>query len=319
MKTTVTSGIKNLDIVTKMQILAIIAGLVLFPTCLKDTPSPISEPQISDSMVDILPITTLPSILKESSGLVLTEPGVLWSHNDSGNENKLYSFNSSGALLRTNTISNATNLDWEDLAIDNQNRIYICDTGNNNNSRKDLVIYRIPNPASFSASTVAAEKIFYSFQDQTLFPPPSSNRNFDVEGVIWHTDSLFLFTKDRSSPLTGYTKMYKIPATPGNHIAKLAGSIYLGDTNSAARVTAADYHPVSGRLVLLVQERLVMFTNFKGTNFLNGTVTNFTFKSMPGQAEAIFFEDENTLLMTEEGSGGTSGLIYRIALPSTDG
>ncbi len=307
----------RLDIITKLQISAIVVGLIVFPTCLKDNPAPTTEPQVSDSMVDIIPLTRLPSILKESSGLVGAEPNVLWSHNDSGNENKLYCFNTSGALLRTITISNATNTDWEDLAVDNQNRIYICDTGNNNNSRRDLVIYRIPNPSTFSASTVTAEKIFYSYEDQTLFPPPSSNRNFDVEAVIWHNDSLFLFTKDRSSPLTGYTKMYKLPASPGNQIAKLAGSVYLGSTNSSARVTAADYHPASGRLVLLVQERLVMFTNFKGSNFLDGTVTNFTFKSMPGQAEAIFFEDQNTLLMTEEGSGGSSGLIYRIALPES--
>jgi hypothetical protein len=310
---------ESIDIITKIQILAITVGLLVFSTCLKDLPSPPTEDNTTDYQVNLTPLAILPSELRESSGLIITSQNKLWSHNDSGNENKLYCFNTSGTLLRTITISNANNFDWEDLAIDNQGRIYICDTGNNNNNRRDLTIYRIPNPESFSTNTISAEVFTYSFEDQTLFPPPSSMHNFDVEGVIWHNDSLFLFTKDRSSPFTGFTKMYKIPATQGNHKAKLAASFYLGNTTSSARVTAADFHSQSGSLVLLVKERLIVFTNYQGSNFLNGTVTNFRFNSTPGQVEAIFFEDENTLIITEEGYGGASGLIYRAVLPLTKG
>jgi hypothetical protein len=318
MQTSKTYKPTTLDIVTKLQIVAITVGLIIFPTCLKDLPAPPLEDETTDYLVDLTPISKLPSDLYESSGLVICSPNKLWSHNDSGNDNKIFCFNTSGAMLRTISISNALNIDWEDLAVDNQGRFYICDTGNNNNSRRDLAIHRIPNPETFSTNSISSELISYSFEDQTTFPPPSNNRNFDVEAVIWHNDSLFLFTKDRSSPFTGFTKMYKLPAKPGNHKAKFAGSAYLGNTTPSARVTAADFHPASGRLVLLVQERIIMFTNFQGSNFLNGKVTNFTFKSTPGQVEALFFEDENTLIITEEGAGGTTGWIYRTELPSTE-
>jgi len=316
MKTVKNKKSQPLDIITKLQILAITVGLITFPTCLKDTPTPPHNGNTANFQVDLTPVAKLPSILYESSGLVIASPNKLWSHNDSGNENKLYCFNSSGNLLRSLTISNATNVDWEDLALDNEKRIYICDTGNNDNNRKNLCIYRIPNPDTHTENSIAADIITFSFEDQIEFPPPISNRNFDVEAVIWHNDSLFMFTKDRSLPLTGYTKMYKISAEPGNRTATLAGSIYLGNTNSSARVTAADFHQKSNSLVLLVQERLIVFTNFEGSNFLDGIPTSFTFNQMPGQAEAIFFNDESTLAITEEGANGSPGWLYQVLLPA---
>jgi hypothetical protein len=275
----------------------------------------------SNVFVQIIPVNInalfrLPLVLIESSGIAITAEGKIWSHNDAGNENNLHCFNTSGTLLRTITITNVVNNDWEDLAVDSQKRIYINDAGNNNNNRTNLAIYRIPDPESFAENTINAEIMSFSFEDQTAFPPPASNRNFDIEAIVWHNDSIFMFTKDRSSPFTGITKMYKIPAVPGNHIAKLAGSHYIGSTTGAARVTAADFHAPSGRLALLTNQKLVIFKNFIGSNFLEGHKIEYPFNTIPGQNEAIFFENENTILMTEEGGGTTAGYLYGINLPN---
>lgn len=296
----------------KLFLLLISAYLILIFGCVKDNALE-KPPQINDFFTK--PLVRLPSDLYESSGLAITTAGKFWSHNDAGNENKLYCFNTSGDLLRTLTISNVTNNDWEDLAMDNQKRIYINDAGNNNNSRTNLAIYRIPDPEKFVQNTVNAEVISFSFEDQTAFPPPSNDRNFDVEAIIWHNDSIFMFTKDRSSPFTGYTKMYKIPAVPGNHIARLAGRLYLGNTVESARVTAADIHPETGKLVLLVNQRLIVISNYPGNRFFDGQITNYTFANPPGQAEAIVFASKTLLYMTEEGAGSTTGYLYEINLP----
>ena len=262
-----------------------------------------------------IPVVRLPSVLVESSGLAMTSSGKIWSHNDSGDESKLYCLDSSGSLLRTITISNATNVDWEELAVDTQNRIYVCDVGNNNNNRNDQTIYRIPDPETFVQNDIAAEVIRFSFEDQNGFPPPPSERNYDLEAVIWHNDSLFMFTKDRTSPFAGYTKMYKIPATPGTHVAKAAGSRYLGNNLSSAWVTSADIHSASGKLVLLVNNRLIIFSDYPGNRFFDGKTTEYPFTVLPGQVEAILFLSETKLYMTEEGMGSTAGFLYEINLP----
>jgi hypothetical protein len=302
-------------------LLILMFGWVLHQGCVKDRVS--TEPAFEEDPVEqtisvpvtLVPQFRLPSILMESSGIIMTSPGKLWSHNDSGNENKLYCFDLSGSLIRTITVSNSSNVDWEDLAIDNQKRIYISDAGNNENRRTDLVIYRIPDPESFHTSTVTAELIRFKYEDQSSYPPPASSRNFDMEAVVWHNDSLFLFTKDRTSPLAGFTKMYKLPATPGTHVARAAGSFYLGTTNATARVTAADIHTASGKLALLVQNRLIVFTNYQGSRFFYGKVINYPFTQLPGQAEALFFVSDSRLYITEEGSAGKAGYLYEVILP----
>ncbi len=260
----------------------------------------------------------LPPVLYESSGLTTTVQGKLWSHNDAGHPNKLYCFTTAGQLLRTITIYNALSIDWEDLAVDNKKRIYVEDAGNNFNNRKDLTICRIPDPESFTADSINAEIIRFSYEDQTEFPPAAPNANFDVEAMIWYSDSLFLFTKDRSSPLSGYTKLYALPADTGTHVARLRGSYYTGYTISSALVTSADLHRETGTLVLLVKEGLIVFRNYPQTRFFDGEVTEYPFASIPGQVEAISFLTASTLVMTEEGTKTIPGNIYGISLSPTE-
>ena len=277
-----------------------------------DTP-PFGEPVTIP--VSLTPVVRLPDVLYESSGIAVTLPGRIWSHNDSGNENEIYCFDTAGTLIRTITISNASNIDWEDMALDNQKRLYICDVGNNNNNRQDLKIYRIPDPETIAGNSVTAEVIRYSYDDQTAFPPPASQRHYDMEAVIWHNDSLFMFTKDRSSPLSGYTRMYKIPAQPGTHIAKYSGRFYIGTTKSAVRVTSADIHRESGKVVLLTYDRLIVFSDFQGSRFFEGKAVHYPFTSPPGQVEAVLFINDSELYITAEGAGGVTGYLYNVKLP----
>jgi hypothetical protein len=265
--------------------------------------------------INARPVTQLPPALVESSGISVRNPNRIWSHNDSGNTNELFLFDTTGTLIRTLLISNATNVDWEDLAVDTQNRIYINDAGNNNNDRTDLRIYRIPDPQTIPGSSVNAAIINFSFEDQTQFPPPPANRNFDIEAMIWKSDSLFLFTKNRSNPQTGYSKMYKLPAQPGTHTAILFDSVYLGATNLEARVTAADINHQTGEVVLLTQTKIVSFVNYPGNRFFDGIKSESYFVSSMGQIEAISFTGDGRIFITEEGSGSNAGFLYEVMWP----
>lgn len=315
MKHTKITRKKSVDIITIVQILAIISGLIIATTCRKNIPSPLQEAEIDIYQIHITPIVKLPSILHESSGLVTISTNRLWSHNDSGNSNELFLIDQTGSLIKTLTISNVQNIDWEDLAVDTQGRIYINDAGNNGNDRTDLAIYKIPNPENIEGNSVEAEIISFAFEDQTMFPPPANKRNFDIEGILWKDNNIYMFTKDRSTPLTGYTKQYVIPDTPGSHTAMLIDSFYVDNQNFPARITAADINHQTGEVVLLTRTRVLSFTNYTENKFFKGKVIDYQFATGIGQAEAIGFIDNDNLYITEEGTVSTPGFLYKVTLP----
>ncbi len=269
-----------------------------------------------EEVVLLRSIHRLPSELIESSGIELSGSNRIWSHEDSGNGNELFCFDTIGNLLRTLIISNVSNTDWEDITADNDETWFIGDFGNNNNQRTDLAIYIIPDPETIPENTVAAGIINFSLSDQMAFPPPSSDRNYDIEAMAWFADSLYLFTKDRSNPFTGIVKMYVLPDKPGNFIARLTGSFMSGNTAGNGRITAADINHHTGELILLTNEKLISFTDYPGTRFFEGSRTEYFFDLLPGQNEGLAFVSSYKLYMTEEGGGNTPGFLYEIILPS---
>jgi hypothetical protein len=92
-------------------------------------------------------------LLREISGIVASRqnPGVLWVHNDSGDTARVFAINKTGDLLGICNIQGATNRDWEDIAIGpgpdpNQQCLYIGDVGDNGAKRREVTVYRVPEP-----------------------------------------------------------------------------------------------------------------------------------------------------------------------------
>jgi hypothetical protein len=85
--------------------------------------------------------------VSESSGIVASRkhPGVFWTHNDSGNSPEIFAVDKSGKLLARYTVDEE-NIDWEDIAIDDEGHLYIGDIGNNNEARKHAFVYRLDEP-----------------------------------------------------------------------------------------------------------------------------------------------------------------------------
>lgn len=242
-------------------------------------------------------LASLPGAVGESSGVaVLPQEGHYLTHNDAGNEPYLYKLNKQGKLVETLKLD-IKNVDWEDLAQDDTGNIYIADTGNNNNRRRDLVVYRmsLDNPQQ-------AEVIQYTYEDQKEFPPSKKERNFDSEGLFWHNDNLYIITKDRGQGETA--NVYQIPAQPGNHKARLIGS-YKTETE----VTGADISPDGNTVALLSEEKIHLFRGFGSPDaFFEGNYDEVDIKGA-GQTEGIAFENNSTLIITSEG-----GNLYRYNL-----
>lgn len=87
----------------------------------------------------------------EASGLAVspTTGNFLWTVNDSGCTPELHLLETNGKDRGKITVSNAKNVDWEDLAsftLDGQAYLLIADTGDNNGVRKNVSIHIVREP-----------------------------------------------------------------------------------------------------------------------------------------------------------------------------
>jgi hypothetical protein len=252
----------------------------------------------------------LPSGILESSGIESLNDSTFWTHNDSGGSPELYELDMNGNLMRTLAISNAGNVDWEDITADENGNIYIGDFGNNYNTRTDLKIYVINHPDSISGSSTTAQIINFTFSDQTAFPPANENLNYDIETIIWFNDSLYLFSKNRSIPYSGYTKYYRLPALAGTFTAELVDSFY-GGSGSAwdYQVCGGDISKDGKQLFLLSHDKAWIFSCFNGSDFFSGSMKIFNLYSNT-QKEGICYVNDSALLITDENSYGSGGFLY---------
>ena len=129
-------------------------------------------------------VGVLPDELRESSGLAIsrTQPGILWSHNDSGDGPNLYAVDMSGKLLAKFRMANALARDWEDIAAGpcpdemaktappKSECLYIADTGDNDQVRPEVTIYivvepRVGDPGA-QARPLTARSFHYRYPDK---------------------------------------------------------------------------------------------------------------------------------------------------------
>mgnify|MGYP001120992785 CR=1 FL=1 len=240
----------------------------------------------------------LPIILSESSGAIFFNDKLI-IHNDSSNENKLYELDTiSGLVTRTVTVTNATNVDWEDIAQDNTS-IYIGDIGNNSGDRTDLKIYKINKSDYLSSTNVTAEIINFSYSDQIDFAP-NPITEWDAEALIsFDANNLILFTKNW---VNGTTKAYSIPKNSGTFtIDSLTTTL-----SSGGLITGATYNPSTEKVYSIgynsvLQPFVWVSENFTNNDVFSGTNTQTLLTSLGfEQAEAITYIEANRYFITSE-------------------
>ena len=101
--------------------------------------------------------------LKEISGIEFDKYKRLWAINDSGDGPVLYMLNKDGTIEREVTVTNAKNVDWEDMTQNSFGHFFLGDFGNNDNKRRWLTIYKIENPIDIKTDTTEAEIIKFTY------------------------------------------------------------------------------------------------------------------------------------------------------------
>ncbi len=103
--------------------------------------------------------------LSEASGIAASRKnmGMLWAHNDSGNDPSLFLLDMNGEIKTTYKFKeNIMNRDWEDMAIGpgnlgDENMIYIADIGDNFSMRDQITVYRFLEPQFSNQQEVEIE------------------------------------------------------------------------------------------------------------------------------------------------------------------
>ena len=102
--------------------------------------------------------------ITESSGLAasLLHPGVLWTHNDSGNPPRIYAIGKDGSTDATLTLRSEPNVDWEAIATVRRGGtawIAVADIGDNNAQHSSVRIALVREPEQLRTASVTPPRV----------------------------------------------------------------------------------------------------------------------------------------------------------------
>jgi hypothetical protein len=194
---------------------------------------------------------TLPPSITEASGMVVsaTQPDVLWVHNDSGDQARIYAIETGGERLATITLAGTYAYDWEDMAGgpcgNDAECLYVGDVGDNNRVREYLKIHRVPEPDVTLGDQLLT---LDDFDTMTVVYPDEPH---DCEAlVVDRNGHVYLLTKEWDG--TRF-RLYGSPYLPGSTMTPLQylSEHDIGDLGGTIPlVTAASFSIPLNRLLV---------------------------------------------------------------------
>jgi hypothetical protein len=207
---------------------SLLALLLLAAACKNPAPSPVefaTEPTavpIAINQVD------------ETSGIAdsRTMPGTLWAQQDSGSPPELALLGHDGQLRGKLRIPNATNRDWEDLAIGpgpqpDLTYLYIGEIGDNNAQYGQYTIYRLPEPRNLTDAVSSVERINFRY--------PDGARDAETLMLDPQTRDIYIVSKNESK-----VRLYRLPypqSTTELLTAESLGELPIDGTQLQSKVT----------------------------------------------------------------------------------
>ncbi|MGH7704049.1 MAG: hypothetical protein ACREMO_13215 [Gemmatimonadales bacterium] len=258
------------------------------------------------------PVFFQDTALSESSAVVVsrTQPGVLWTLNDSGNDPLLFAVDSLGRTLATFRVRGAVNEDWESLdtgPCGTTRCLYIGDTGDNQERRAWVVVYRVAEPAVRAGSaregdTDPAERLQVRYPDGP----------HDVEAMlVTRAGNLLLITKGRS----GSILLFRVPASAwagaGVVTAEALGRLSIIPDLIGRQVTDAALAPDNRTVAIRTYREIFFFLRTKDDR-LKATRPPVAcdISGLEPQGEGVDWLDDRRLVLTSERSSAPAGSIH---------
>lgn len=188
--------------------------------------------------------------LGEASGIVAgrKNAGVVYLHEDSGNRNVIFVYDTLGVLLGEWVLPGITNRDWEDIAIgpgpiDGETYIYVGDIGDNRASREFTTIYRFIEPILPTNTTGAPFKIDIANIDAIRLAYPDGPRDAETLMIDPITKDLIIISKREVQ-----VHVYQLPypqATNGS-----LTPVYFKGKLPLRTITAGDISPDGTEIII---------------------------------------------------------------------
>lgn len=246
----------------------------------------------------VQPTAALPDMIGESSGVAFShaDPGFVWTHNDSGGEARLYAVGPAGELVGTVDVRGATNRDWEDIAAgpcDAGWCLYVGDIGDNLGARREVVIYRLPEPDPASGRSGRAD----------AFPVRYPDGARDAEALFATPDSaLYVISKGRNSDIALYR--YPPPLREGETVVlERVVTIAAGEAELGGQVTGAGASPDGQWVAVRTYAALSLY---RAADLLAGRAAASIIDLAPlgePQGEAVAVTNDLRVALTTEASG----------------
>ncbi len=254
--------------------------------------------------------------LAESSGIAVSRrhPGLLWTHNDSGDGPFLYATNLRGDNLGVYTVTGASATDWEDVAPGPCPNaagwcLYIADTGDNLERRRDAAIYIVEEPPVPARGSTAATARAHALRIR--FP----DRPRDVEAMAVAPDGeIILISKGRSERIRSY---HTPPGAARQDTATLrpGGRLGIEPNPTLGREVTGAALSEDGRLLVVRTYTELYFYRRDADGGLHRLGRPCWIGPREPQGEAVGFLDEYTLVLTSESAFGRVGGIARVRCP----
>ncbi len=256
--------------------------------------------------------------LDEASGAASSSvaPGVVWTHNDSGDGPFLYATDLRGRDLGRVRVDGARNVDWEDLApgpciVAPGRCLYVGDIGDNRRRRKHIVVYRLREPAPPGGASDTLRHV--AVLDSLVLRYPDGAH--DAESIVVTKDGvLLLIAKDRAGP----AKLYRVDAGagPANRDLTKVGPLAMQISVLTGRLaTGAALSPGDSILVVRTYVSLHFFRLTSGSvPTPMGTPRGAPIPVVEPQGEGVAFDGPDRLILISERGQASRGVISALRL-----
>jgi len=250
-------------------------------------------------------------LINESSGLARSQvdPGLLWTHNDSGGAATTYAVDHAGHYQGSLKLSLAVNLDWEDMTSfveDGQPRLLLADIGDNSAFRPVVTLYIVDEPDTtqltrpFELSATPARTITVIY--------PDGPRDAESIAVDAAEGSIYLLSKRDAVP-----RLYRVPLAPTVPlvIAEALGEIAIprapegsDDPERINWTTSMDINAAADALVVVGLTQAHVYHRAADESWLQSLQRDPLSVDLPDypQIEAVAWDDAGDLWITSEGA-----------------
>lgn len=194
--------------------------------------------------------------LHEVSGLAasMNNPGLLWTHNDSGNGAEVFLIDQNINIIQTYILQGVENRDWEDITVgpgpdSTKNYVYMAEIGDNSATFPLKYIYRFEEPVIGSSE----KKIAITDFDTITFQLPDMRKDTEALLIDPKTKDLYIVSK-REEPV--YVYQLKYPYSKKDTLTALhVGSLPM------TQIVAGDFSPDGSEILMKNYDHIYYWKN----------------------------------------------------------